>query len=459
MTEWHPEREALERFMRGELAADGCQELVSHLLSGCEECRRIARQSFPCGEPAAPVDSRLPSRWQQESERTYQKVFESVVPRVLEAAAPLTEERAAAAGLLAELKRHPHERRLLLARNSRRFRNWPLCELILDEAFALGFADPAAAIEFASLGATVAEGVAQQRGDDPLVADLQGRAHATLANALRIAGDLGAAAEELRRADGHLTNGSGDQVERARFLEFSSNLALEHRDFTVALELLGRAIRIYRAHGESHRLGRALVSRGFLMSERGDLAAAIASLRQAIRHIDQEREPRLVLVAKHNLLMNLHQTGRYHQALRLVPETRKLHRQLGNEMDLMRFEWLQARILSDSGDLKAAEKRLRHVKQFFVQRRIAHDAALVSLDLAGIYLQQRRTGELKRLAAEMLAVFHALRIHREAIAALVLFQKAVELERVTLGLVRDLAAYLKASRNEPRLPFRPSANP
>ena len=87
---------------------------------------------------------------------------------------------------------------------------------------------------------------------------------------------------------------------------------------------------------------------------------------------------------------------------------------------------------------------------------MAHDSALASLDLAAIYLRQGRSAELKELAAQMLAIFHALRINREAIAALVLFQRAVEFERVTLGLMRDLAAYLKNSRHDPRLPFRPS---
>ena len=64
---------------------------------------------------------------------------------------------------------------------------------------------------------------------------------------------------------------------------------------------------------------------------------------------------------------------------------------------------------------------------------------------------------MKQLAGQMLTIFHALRIDREAIAALVLFQKAVEVERVTLGLMRDLSAYLKSSRHDPRLPFRPSS--
>ena len=71
-------------------------------------------------------------------------------------------------------------------------------------------------------------------------------------------------------------------------------------------------------------------------------------------------------------------------------------------------------------------------------------------------LRQQRTAELKQIAGQMLTIIQTLRIHREAIAALVLFQRAIEVERVSFGLMRDLAAYLKNSRHDPCLPFRPS---
>ena len=184
--------------------------------------------------------------------------------------------------------------------------------------------------------------------------------------------------------------------------------------------------------------------------------AILAALKQGVKHIDVSLEPRLELVAKHNLVRNLYQVGRFHQAIALLPETRELHRVMGSEMDRIRFRWLEGTILRDSSDLESAERILEEVKDFFVEKKIAHDSALVSLDIAAIYLRQNRTAELKQLAGQMLTIFHALRINREAIAALVLFQKAVEVERVTLGLMRDLSAYLKNSRNDPRLPFRPS---
>ena len=457
MTELHPQTERLQRFMRGDLDAADSQDIVIHLLSGCEPCRRIARESFPCDQPALTEGvSTATQRWQARAEDSYSAVFEQVIPRVWESEVALTDQQAVAPSLLEELKRHPHQRRLLLVRNSRRFRSWPLCELTIDYAHGLVSREPSDAVDFAKLAIELTESLDEIMDEAELISDLQCRAHAVLGNAFRVSGDFAQAETELAVAAGYCAKGTGDQLERARLLELTGQLAGEHRDFSKALALFDEAIQIYRRHGEEHRHGRALISRAFHLSVMGDLAGSIASLKQGLKQIDGEQDPRLALAAKHNLIHYLYLTGRYHQAMVLAPETRALHVELGNRMDLARFDWLEGTILRDSGDLEAGEVVLTKVKQFFAEREIAHDTALVSLDLAAIYLRQQRTHELKELAGEMLTIFHALRVHREAIAALVLFQKAVEMERVTLGLVRDLAAYLKSSRHDPHLPFRPS---
>ncbi len=69
--------------------------------------------------------------------------------------------------------------------------------------------------------------------------------------------------------------------------------------------------------------------------------------------------------------------------------------------------------------------------------------ALVSLDLAAVYLRQGRPSEVGRLAQEMLVTFRALKIRREAIAAIFLLQEAVESERATLPLCAEIAAQLR----------------
>ena len=74
---------------------------------------------------------------------------------------------------------------------------------------------------------------------------------------------------------------------------------------------------------------------------------------------------------------------------------------------------------------------------------MGYDAALVSLDLARLLAAEGCTDDLKRLAAELMPVFESRDVHREAIVALLIFQRACEEERLTVELVQQLAAYLR----------------
>ncbi|PYQ56678.1 MAG: hypothetical protein DMF53_24835, partial [Acidobacteria bacterium] len=62
-----------------------------------------------------------------------------------------------------------------------------------------------------------------------------------------------------------------------------------------------------------------------------------------------------------------------------------------------------------------------------------------------------------RLAAELIPVFQAREVHREALAALIVFQQAAELEQLTAGLIEEIAAYLRQARGNPQLRFRGEA--
>jgi hypothetical protein len=82
--------------------------------------------------------------------------------------------------------------------------------------------------------------------------------------------------------------------------------------------------------------------------------------------------------------------------------------------------------------------------------------ALVSLELAHLYAEQGRTEDLKRISAEMLPIFASRNIHREALAALAFFQKAVDTEKATAELVANVAAYLRRAEADPELRFEAS---
>ena len=84
---------------------------------------------------------------------------------------------------------------------------------------------------------------------------------------------------------------------------------------------------------------------------------------------------------------------------------------------------------------------------------MAFDAALLSLDLAILSIEEGRTAEVRDLAGEMVEIFRFRDVHPEVLAALAVFQAAAGLDAVTAELVRDLAGYLTRARREPGLRF------
>ena len=102
--------------------------------------------------------------------------------------------------------------------------------------------------------------------------------------------------------------------------------------------------------------------------------------------------------------------------------------------------------------LESAEAGFREVQEALLNRQLGYDAALVSLDLALLYASEGRTAALKRLASEMIPAFESREVHREAMAALLMFQGACEEERVTIQLARQLADFLQRERRPAPFP-------
>jgi len=131
-----------------------------------------------------------------------------------------------------------------------------------------------------------------------------------------------------------------------------------------------------------------------------------------------------------------------------------LYRRFPEPWTQLRLAWLQGKIAAGLGEAREAERLFRETRDGFLGQGIGYDAAMVSLDLTLLYLQEGRTAEVRRLAEEMVAAFETQEVHREALAALRLFQDAARSEEVTDSLVRDLATFLASARNNPELRFR-----
>ncbi|HEY8021685.1 MAG TPA: tetratricopeptide repeat protein, partial [Thermoanaerobaculia bacterium] len=161
-----------------------------------------------------------------------------------------------------------------------------------------------------------------------------------------------------------------------------------------------------------------------------------------------EREPKLVAITYHNLAYVLNEMGQPREALALVTRARLLYFELGEALGLIRLQYTEGKIALNLGRLDQAEGILREVRKSFVEKGMAHDAALASMDLAQVYTRQGRHAEIRVLSDELLPIFQARDLQREVIAALILFQRAAEADAVTLALAREVAAKLHKLRQD-----------
>jgi hypothetical protein len=87
---------------------------------------------------------------------------------------------------------------------------------------------------------------------------------------------------------------------------------------------------------------------------------------------------------------------------------------------------------------------------------MSYDIALALLEEAALLLDESRTAEVKVLSQELAGVFESKGVHREALAALRLFQEAVEHETATADLARRVLRFLFRARHDQGLRFTDS---
>jgi len=415
---------------------------------------RLAAQIFSDDEFEGAVPNLFGER--NPSAEDYDLDMESVADLFERQAVAIAAQRAEATHLLEQLETHSHARRQLLVRNSRRYRSWPLCELVLEKAFDLGSSDPSAGVEWAETGLAISQQLQPEDYGDRIVQDFQGRAWTVLGGVLRVISQLKEAERAFAKGAKALEQGTGDPLENGNHARMLGALRLDQGRYSEACSSYDQAIRLYRLIGETHLAARATIDKAITLGEAGDTDRAIELTREGLENIDGTREPRMVLVAKHNLVLLLEENGQLQEAVGGIEEVRRLHRQLGNAIDMLRLKWLEGKLNAGLGLHSRAERDFRNVHDAFVEKNIPYDAALVSLDLAVLFLDQGRTAEIKQLAAEMLPVFQTLDIHREALAALALFHQAAQMETVSVGLVRQLVRYLETAEGRPGVEFDPT---
>jgi tetratricopeptide (TPR) repeat protein len=351
-------------------------------------------------------------------------------------------------------KASPKERRSLV-KTTEDFRSWALCELVCERSLEAAADRADRALELADLAVYIAE---MAPGEQAWRVRLRGYALAHLGNAKRVGGDLPAADEVFGRARKLWEAGAGAGVgflDQALVLGLEASLRRDQRRLPEALSLLNKALMF----AQGSRRIQLLINRSNVFAQSGEFEGAINTLREAVPLVLIENEPRTLCVVFFNLANNLLQIGRIEEAEALLLKLRNLGPQLHNDLDTLRLRWLEARMLANKGQREKAISILVQLRADFSSLWIAYDAALVTLELVVLYLEEGRISDIRSLGRQMLWIFQTQGVHREALAALRLFQEAAERETATAEMVRELIAYLHRARYDPELRFEAQSGP
>jgi tetratricopeptide (TPR) repeat protein len=433
----HPTPQILKDLLLGRLASEDEKTVITHLMTGCPECREeIAPTAAVLFRPARTTVA--PS---SEDEDLYDRAIASACEAALERQRSLERERAEADAKI--------ERLLSGGKIEKRFWTWGLCERLQERSWELRQKDPSEMVVLAQKAVEAAQRISSRKYGAQHVADLLARAWAGLANAYRISDQLPLAETAFSEAFEARRQGTGSPLLRARLAELSASLLCDQRHFPEAFQLLDFAHGAYLRHHASHDAGRALIQRGIHTGRSGDPEEGIQLIARGLRLIERDHDPKLIFQSLHNILLFRVELGEFKSARRQIFEMRPLYELHDDRIAKVKLRGLEGKVFLGLGEIDRAIRAFQQAKDGFLQLGLNYDAALVSFELAAVWLREGKQAEARRLLQEMLATFRARYIAREAIAALIMLRDAADRNELTTDLLEMITGLFNAYKDKP----------
>jgi transcriptional regulator with XRE-family HTH domain len=337
-----------------------------------------------------------------------------------------------------ELQEFGGQERRLIVERLEEFQTWAVAERLAEESTRVAATAAGAATALASLAVRVVELADVGEG---MRSRLLGFTRSFVANGLRAESRLREADLELEAAKCAWSAGEDPHgiLPEWRLWDLEASLRRDQGRFAEALELLDRAL----AAAPSKVAGRILIKKGSTLEEAGNSEGAAAALRLAEPLVRSSGTLRDQWTLVFNLTVNLCHLGQYAKAWEQLPGPRQLAQRLGNELDLLKVEWLSGRVAVGLGQRTEAYRILEHVREDYAAGKNPLAMAMVSLELAVLYLEDGRTQEVRALAEFMVQTFIAEGVEPEAVMAVRLFHEAARQEAATVEEARRLLAFLE----------------
>jgi tetratricopeptide (TPR) repeat protein len=316
----------------------------------------------------------------------------------------------------------------------------------------LTFENPKEGLELARHAPALAEKVAPGSKRPALI---HMTAYAVLGSAFRAVGNYRDADKAFATAALHSKTLS--DLERAELKRRMTYLRLDQRRVDEARELIDEAIGSYRQDGDlknRHFLGCCYLARGNIHCETGSMGLAVVDYTESLNHIQLKRDPKVYYSAVHNLavaLADCRDREALDRALQSLREAQQRVPYRGRHMAKFKLKWLMGLIYTVFGLTRHAVRLLYRARDGLIELGAAYEVALISLDLALVYLDECRPAwEIEALAAETHRLFRDLSADQEALAALAIWRKAAAEKELTHQIVRTVRATV-AERSKPAM--------
>ena len=443
----------MEQLLSGRLDPAETRSLFHHLLSRCRFCRR---HWVLIAEVLDEEEDGAPGPGVAFDDSGYDAAIERAFAAA-QAAIPHWQEEARVACNLAEAPKYPRGV-LDLPRDTPADFGWSWVETLLQAVPAERYRDPQQMLMLALSAEAQARRLLESGLYPPaLAADLHARALGELANAHRINDQFAEADSYLNEAVAAQQAGAGDPLVLARLSEIGASLRAAQRRLDVAIEMLDGACQLYQQVGEIHLAGRVLIKKGIHTAHTGRYPEAADILEKGLDSIDAACDPQLAMTGRYNYINALELSGEYLRASKLLLKSGLREAFADEPLNLLKLRWLEGKIHAGLGRLEKAETALTAARQGFFVKIQNYDAALVGLDLLGIWLRQGRAVEAQELAEDVLATFLDLGIRSEALKALRYLREACRQRAATPALVKVVTDFLRQLEWQPLLRFAPAA--
>lgn len=340
----------------------------------------------------------------------------------------------------------PQDERIAVVRSARKYQHWALAEAAAHASDKAASRDLEKAAAWASLAVEVAARVGGPAG---WLKAVRGYVAGSGPNVLRILGEHDRAEAGLAEARRLFEAGSDPDhiLDRGRLLSFEASLRRDQRLFPEALDRLREAFPL------SHEPAGILINKGSILVVMGDVEQAIETLQHAKSLLGVHSEPRLWNTVDFNLAACYIDVGRHRDAAQLTEQARARAEALGDELDLIRFDWIAGRAANGLGRTFEAEALLEKALEQFRRKGLWYDVALALLELDALLLREGRTAEVKAHTPILAEIFNSKKVHREALVALKFFRQAAEKEAADERLARRVLRFLFRARHDQGLQF------